>query len=83
MAGSAQIGGILGATVGGIAGYRSGTDPPCDPDGMFLGCLGYVRVTATEKAVMLGAVSAGAGLAVGALIGYFVGSSRYDDYVFF
>ncbi len=61
----ALTGGLIGLTVGAIAGYASGDEDPCQPGTWFCD-----QVTAEEKALGLGlAMSAG-----GALVGTIVGS---------
>lgn len=66
----ALAGGLIGLTVGAIAGFASGDDAPCQPGNWFCN-----EVTAEEKALTTGlAMSMG-----GAVVGTVVGSLTYVE----
>jgi len=60
----ALAGGLIGLTVGAIAGFASGDDEPCQPGSWFCD-----QVTAEEKALGLGLAMSMGGAVVGTLVG--------------
>jgi hypothetical protein len=60
----ALIGGLIGLTVGAIAGFASGDEAPCQPGTWFCD-----QVTAEEKALGLGLAMSVGGAVVGTVVG--------------